>query len=655
MLPPLEQLSSESKIVSLLNAANDFYHGEKTIEEGGIEIEDAEYDYLLEILEAKFPDSEYLKKVGATLSSDKKDVNLPYPMFSLDKVKLGEEKKFENWKEKMKKRCRLLKKKCQYVVSEKEDGFSVTLGYLPKENSYFFATRGDGNVGQDISNFVPHLHHTIPKWSTELRGKYIRGEMVISKDNYIAHFSGKDPRNVVKGLFGRKEVSSELQYVDFVAFDILSERLPQIEVFEFLNNHNFEIPEVYLMDEDDLEPEDLSSLLSTREKEGKYKIDGLVIVVNLINPLEERKYPTYAVAFKGSTKIIEGEVESISWGENEECTKDGYLVPVINLKKPLIFGKVSVSNITAYNARFLVYNKIGKGSIILVTRSGDVIPKIIGVIKSSFDEKRDLPSKKIFGEWRWDENRVSILLVDPSSSKGWRVKQLINFVGKMNLKGVSSSTMRTLYDAGIETIGSFIYISDHLDKLKNLPGIGARKIKLIMTRVGELSDKTFLDYMVSSNKFGHGFGERRLKPILTHFPKIQKDPTFSPEVEDLMKIEGYSTITSEGFLEGLKSFNEWIEEEELEFIRDLPPFIEIKRGKNTLQDKNIVFTGVRDQELEQKIKELGGEVKSAVSGKTNTLIVESKDMKESSSLKKARELEIEILTIPEFKEKYSIS
>lgn len=641
---------TEQKLVEILEQARNAYYDLDSKEK--LKLKDEEYDFLIDLLKEKYPNSEYLFQVGHPPEGEKQI--LKYPLYSLNKLNYEEEdvlnryiKKFEKMDDSV-------------VITTKIDGFSAMLSYSQSERDKTrnLASRGDGQVGENISKCIPFIPD-IPAWSPSLAGKSFRGEIVISKENF-KHFD-KANRNVVSGLLRRKDSFNpeDLKYVNFVAYDILSDRMKKTQMLKFLKKHGFTTPSAYSLSLEELNMDILEEIFTEECNESPYELDGLVITSNGINPLEEDGNPSYEIAWKSKTKTAKAEVDSVRW----ECSKDGVLVPVILLKNPVYLYGANISRVTMYNAKFLIDNDIGSGSEILITRSGQVIPKFIATLKGTFNPERDLPDPKIHSDWIWSESKVNIEVKDKEKLSGYRVKQIINFVKKMELKQIAAATVRALYDNGVDSISKFINISQK--QLLNIEGIGSRKILNILENVALLREKTFLDYLVSSNQFGRGFGNRRLKPLLTAFPNIQKDSGFYPSVKDIVNLPGFSDITANLFIEGLIKFNEWIQDNELEFIRDLksvkvaffrPSTSSENEGGSivypSLEGKNIVFTLVRDKELEDAITERGGLIKSGVSGKTDILIT-SNDGKSSSSVEKAKQNpHTEIIDIISFRKKF---
>jgi len=154
--------------------------------------------------------------------------------------------------------------------------------------------------------------------------------------------------------------------------------------------------------------------------------------------------------------------------------------------------------------------------------------------------------------------------------------------------------------------------------------------------------------MTASNLFGRSIAEKKLKVILEAFPEIVngKKPTES----ELSKVSGVGEVTAKQFLEGLPLFFEFMKELELECKKVTLEKVVVPKGKS-LSELVVVFTGVREKELEQEIEARGGKVGTSVSSKTKVLI--AKDPSEDSSkIKTAKELGIPVVTLETFKKNY---
>ena len=157
--------------------------------------------------------------------------------------------------------------------------------------------------------------------------------------------------------------------------------------------------------------------------------------------------------------------------------------------------------------------------------------------------------------------------------------------------------------------------------------------------------------MHASNAFGRGFGERKLSLIMDAFPKIANSATYAPTVDDLVKIEGISSISATAFLAGLEKYRAFQKAAKLHCV---PPTaskpVPGSKGtttKSQLLDQVIVFTGFRNKDWEKAIVEYGGKVGTGVTDKT-TMIVVKDASSDSKKIQDARDKGIKILTTQQF-------
>ena len=180
-----------------------------------------------------------------------------------------------------------------------------------------------------------------------------------------------------------------------------------------------------------------------------------------------------------------------------------------------------------------------------------------------------------------------------------------------------------------------------------------------------LEKSTPLKLMVASNMFESGFGERKIKPIITAYPNIiDNEKRYIPSVEELLIIGGVAEITANNFITNIPNFWNFVDENELNFLMKVKVISKSKNGKDSLDSsgsknpflqQTFVFSGIRKKEWESQIESAGGKVATSVSKNTNVLIV--KDMnestKDSSKIVKAKELNIPIYTVEEVENNFN--
>ena len=605
-----------------------------------IDISDEVFDKLVEILKIRDPKSKYFTSIGAPIINDK--VKLPFPMFSLNKVKPDN---IDKW---------IVNHKGPYSLSDKLDGMSAMLynGHLYK--------RGQGLDGQDIGYLLKHINIGDVNLD-DIRDVAIRGELIISKENFkVINKDGvfKNARNAISGIVNCKNPDKEIiKYVDFVAYNVVSPIIKQEDQYLYLESKGFNV--VNYCNVDNINVDGLVELTNKRKSEGKYEIDGIVIIDNVMsydirsgNKESVNQNPSYSVAFKflNEDNIIECVVENVEWN----ISRYNYLKPKVKIAPVYLMGSV-INYATAHNAKFIVDNKIGKGSIINITKSGEIIPKIISVVKGSNPE---MPTVK----YHWNKNNVDIIIDNETEDK--QKQKLLFELKSNNIKFFNQKAADKLVDNGIYDICSIIGEDQLIIKLFGKV-MGAKMIKslkdnLMLSGIEEL--------MVGSGIFGRGIGIKKL--MLANKIDIRDwDEGRLIEIKGLGKenvkllvdgkesfIKYYSALKNKCELHGIKiaelikeSDNENISEDNKDNINDSN--ISESINKQKLLNMKIVFTGFRNKELENEIIKNGGLIVNSVSGKTNILIVDKLESN-SSKINKAKQLKVDIVTEEQFRKKY---
>ena len=602
-----------------------------------IDISDEVFDKLVEILKIRDPKSKYFTSIGAPIINDK--VKLPFPMFSLNKVKPDN---IDKW---------VVNHKGPYSLSDKLDGMSAMLynGHLYK--------RGQGLDGQDIGYLLKHINIGDVNLD-DIKDVAIRGELIISKENFkVINKDGvfKNARNAISGIVNCKNPNKEIiKYVDFVAYNVVSPIIKQEDQYSYLESKGFNV--VNYCNVDNINVDGLVELTNKRKSEGKYEIDGIVIIDNVMsydirsgNKESVNQNPSYSVAFKflNEDNIIECVVENVEWN----ISRYNYLKPKVKIVPVYLMGSV-INYATAHNAKFIVDNKIGKGSIINITKSGEIIPKIISVVKGSNPE---MPTVK----YHWNKNNVDIIIDNETDDK--QKQQLLFELKSNNIKFFNQKAADKLVDNGIYDICSIIGEDELIIRLFGKV-MGAKMIKslkdnLMLSGIEEL--------MVGSGIFGRGIGIKKL--MLANKIDIRDwDEKRLIEIKGLGKenvkllvdgkesfIKYYSALKNKCELNGIK-IAELIKESDNKVnnednIKDSN--ISESINKQKLLNMKIVFTGFRNKELENEIIKNGGLIVNSVSGKTNILIVDKLESN-SSKINKAKQLKVDIVTEEQFRKKY---
>lgn len=608
-------------------AAEQYYNGEGVIS-------DKLYDDLFDEIKKRDPKNDFLKKVGFEITGKNK-VELPYYMGSMDKIKILESDRLSKWQKKFNKH--------DYVVMDKLDGISGL--FVLKNGTKKLYTRGNGTIGQDIT----HLINTIPSFKFSVSTDIVlRGELIISKkkwEKYTSQFS--NARNMVSGLVNSKKINTDIMKdIDFVTYEIMEPRMRQSEQLKFLQKNKMTHVYYETLDKSDLDFEMLDEILLDRREVSEYEIDGIIIMDDSLHDYNAEGNPDFAFAFKDASEKQTADVivKDVEWN----VSKDGYLKPKLVLEPTKLSG-VIISNATAFNAKYIVDNKIGPSSVVKIIRSGDVIPHVLEVIKTA---KVKMPSV----EYKWNETNVD-LIATGSKSDEQIIKELTFFAEKMDIMNLSEGIITNFVENDIDDIFKIINVSKNT--LAELPSFKDKMVNKIHENIQTAMEKaSLIQFMNATNIFGHNFGHKRLEKIFikygNNFIKFMKDHTKDEIYNEVIKIDGFDDITASQFSNLIHDFIKVFEKIPNSYQKTIIKNSETKVVSEKFKGKKFVFSGFRNKEWEDYITENGGELVSSVSKNTSYLVTTKKDYDEGSTSKviKAKEVGVTIVIKEEFEKKF---
>lgn len=609
------------KLSSILRILSDAYYNT-----GQSLVSDRTFDIMRDVLEEIDPNNSFLSEVGAKVTKNK--VVLPYQMSSLHKKTTSEE--VDRWINKFGENC---------VVSDKLDGVSAQI-YKDNEGNVLMFTRGNGIEGTDITHLLPYTKIDTSKIPNNTS---VRGELIISIKNFqkISSFM-KNARNAVAGLVNSKTVDRRVARItEFIAYSILHPPMVQLKQMKKLQKMGFKV--VTYIHVIELSYNFLREYLLERKSVSEYEMDGLVCVDNTDVYEPSVKHPDHAFAFKMMSEddVAETVVEEVIW----EPSMDGYLKPKVRIKPVQLVG-TKITYATAYNAKFVVENGLGRGARIKIIRSGDVIPKIIEVIEPA--DEVQLPDV----EHEWNESKVEFVLLEDDDLV--RIKRIVYFFKTIGVKHMNEKIVGKLYHAGYNSIFKILKMEDRKEELyEGIPGVGHKIVDRIYDEINKAFSKLDLaTLMGASHKFGRGLAIKKLREVLNVYPDIlEVDWDYDEMVENIMEVPGFHKKLATLFADNIDEFKKFYHKLNKIKPLNLHEDSEVSVQSGTFVDGlNIVFTGFRDQELKDKIISLGGNVSDSVSRKTN-LVVYKDGQEDSTKLKKAINLGIEIMSKSKFVDK----
>lgn len=637
------------------------YHSDRYYNDDAPEIEDYEYDMMmreLKGLEEKYPEFDSAdsptKRVGGKADNSFASVEHTVRMESLQDA-FSKEEIFD-----FDRRVKENVLDVHYVVEPKIDGLSVSLEYV---NGEFFrgSTRGDGNVGEDVSGNLRVIHNIPLKLNHALPYIEVRGEVYMPKKSFDRLVDRqlindekpfKNPRNAAAGSLRQKDSKvAATRGLDIFVFNIQQiegkELTSHKESLDYLKELGFNtIP--YYERVDDIETA-FEKVLQIGEKRGEleFDIDGAVIKVDDFSEREQlgstAKFPKWAVAFKYPPEEKQTEILDI------EITvgRTGKLTPTAVLS-PVHLAGTTVSRATLHNQDFINEKGVNIGDIVTVRKAGDIIPEVLCVNEKrsngSFVYPERCPScnEKVVRE----EGESDIRCINPECP-AQLLRNLIHYCSRdaMDIEGLGPSIIETFVNEGMIKTVTDIYRLDK-EKIASLDGFQQTSANNIIESV-ENSKNNDLSKLIFALGIRH-IGAKAAKLLSDEFKNI--DNLMNASLEAISDIDGFGDIMAKSAFDFFQS------ESARELIADLKSFGVNTESKTVINDNRFegmtfVLTGTlptyKRSEASKIIESFGGKTSSSVSKKTSYVLSGESS---GSKLDKANQLGIPVIDENEFNE-----
>lgn len=279
-------------------------------------------------------------------------------------------------------------------ISPKLDGMSVALYYVNGELDLAL-TRGSYDKGIDITDKMRYVVGTSIA-DTNFTGG-VRGEIIMSHHSYHqycqCHEDVKNSRNAVAGIINSKGITSDLRFVRVVVYTVLGQEtfnsdralMDMEDITKWLYT-NFHPCAPYTKIEAPNESEYFNYMKIARElwlENFPYENDGIVATKSVHHNGNNFEYDSQA--FKFSSEQKQATVKEVEWN----MTKSRLCIPRIRFSTIELDG-ASVNYSTGYHAKYIIDNKVGPGSVIEVSRHGEVIPNVDKIISYSPIDSQEL-------------------------------------------------------------------------------------------------------------------------------------------------------------------------------------------------------------------------------------------------------------------------
>jgi DNA ligase (NAD+) len=637
------------------------------------EISDADYDALVREnreLEARFPhlvqpDSPS-KRLGAAPTSSLAKVTHARPMLSIDNAFSDEE--VREFVARVRRFLNLPEQEPVALTAEpKIDGLSCSLRY-ERGRLVLGATRGDGNVGEDVTANVRTIRdvpHSIPDGPDVLE---VRGEVYMSKEDFEAlnqrqaASGGKifaNPRNAAAGSLRQKDPSvTAARPLRFFAhgWGELSEALgaAQSLAMRVIERLGFPVSQLLLRFETVDEALDHYRLIEAARADLPYDIDGVVFKVARLDWQERlgqvARAPRWAIAYKFPAEKAETTLEGI----DIQVGRTGKLTPVGRLK-PVGVGGVMVANVTLHNRDEIERLGLRIGDRVRIQRAGDVIPQVVENLTR--DEHR---APYVFpdhcpecgSEAVAEEGEVDIRCTGGLICPAQRFERLRHFVSRvaLDIEGLGEKSIAEFIELGwLNSPADIFRLHNHREELLGREGW---KEKSVDNLLAAIEAKRAPD----GPRFVFGLGIRHVgivtaRDLLKCFRMIEelrRVATSEGGEAELSAVQGVGPVVAEALHD---FFHEKRNQEVLDdLLSEVSPAPFVSDAKQTeWSGKTIVFTGSLEtmsrDEAKAQAERLGARAAGSVSAKTDLVVA---GPGAGSKLKKAEELGVRVATEEEW-------
>lgn len=548
----------------------------------------------------------------------------------------------------------------RYVITKKFDGLTINLTYDENGILETAATRGNGEIGEEVTAQVKTIKEIPLKTSTgdffEVHGEAIMTVEAFDKYNSTSETPLKNLRNGAAGALRNLNIKETAKRgLSAFFYDVGYKEGQNFKTYEEMIN---------FIKEKGLPMDDYIRYATTLEEVEKYiteikdmrfdlnyDIDGVVIAIDDIRTREllgyTVKFPKWSIAFKFEAQEATTKLLDVEWNVG----RSGRVGPTAILE-PVELAGVTVKRATLNNMDDIKRKGVMIGADVFIRRSNDVIPEIMGVVESTLENATEIKVPEtcpacgshlvLDGAHYFCENTLSC--------KPQMVKSIVHFACRdaMNIEGFSEKTAEQLFEKlDIRSIAD-LYKLDY-ENLLTLDKFGPKKAQNLLDAVERSKTPELYRFIYALGI--PNVGVKTAKDLVNKFKSIEglRSATF----DELVSVQDVGDIVAKCVLE---FFNE---EKVLATIDELlklgvnPSFEEQVIVESSFNGKTVVVTGTLQNysrgEIKAKLESLGAKVSGSVSKKTDYVIAGEEA---GSKLKKAQELGVTVLSEYEFEKMF---
>ncbi len=600
-----------AELESLIRRHQDLYYN------GQPEISDAEFDALWDELESTDPENPVLSRVGKDAADGFPKAEHLIPMGS--QAKAQDPEAFLKWANKV--------GHARFLVQHKLDGASLELQY--RDGRFERAvTRGDGIRGDDVTQNALRMNG-IPR---NVDGKFsggVRGEVLMSRKVKAESFpDAANCRNAANGIMKRKD-GQGADKLDVICYDAAHATredffASETEKLAWIRKQGFAVVEQAVIDTADGVNEYRAKIMDKRPGL-PYDIDGLVVKSDEIDPEDmKRARPEKQIAYKFSLEEAVSVLREVEWSES------GATYTPIGVIDPVQLMGTTVKRANLCNPDMLRKMDLRIGSRIVITKRGEIIPKIEALVENPKGSS-PVPYPRSCS--------CGTKLVD----EGTRL--FCKWLSTLDILDFGETLVRRLFDSGrVRTIPQLYGLSpEELAEYERMGIVLARKVLRNLYAKDELGLPLFIAGF-DIEGIGELIAERFVQAGYSTLEALR-----SAKKEELAAIHGVGELTAEALLEGLSELASEMDE----LLSTGRVRISAAKAPGPLAGKSFCFTGelssMKRPAAESKVRALGGTAKSSVT-KDLSYLVTNDPSSGSSKNEKAKSLGVKVLSEEEFLE-----
>ena len=553
-------------------------------------------------------------------------------------------------------RVRETERDVHYVVEPKIDGLSVSLEYT---NGVLTrgSTRGDGDVGEDVTANLRTVRSIPLKIKTPLPFLEVRGEVYMPKSVFASlvtrqELDGekpfKNPRNAAAGSLRQKDSKVTAgRGLDIFVFNVQqiegAELSSHKQSLDFLREQGFHTIPFYTRFDNITDVISELKRIGEIRSELEYDIDGAVIKVDDFAQRERlgstSKFPKWAVAFKyppeeKTTKLVDIEIG---------VGRTGVLTPTAVFEPVLLAGSI-VSRATLHNQDFITEKDIRIGDEVAIRKAGDIIPEVVRVVSHAENSvPYILPSicPSCSAPVIREEGEAAVRCVNPECP-AQLLRNVIHFCSRdaMDIEGLGDALVEKFISENLISNVADIY-DITAGEIMMLEGHQEKSAKNLVEAI-ERSKQNDLSRLLFALGIRH-IGQKAAKLLSEHFGDI--DSIIAASEEEIAEIDGFGGIMAKSAAEFFSMTQTADLIERLKAAGVNMKSLKEKSDDQRFAGLTFVLTGtlptLSRKEATEIIENLGGKASSSVSKKTSYVVAGEEA---GSKLQKATDLGIPVIT-----------